>query len=85
MIKLVLNLQWFAEAGTLVNTTVGYRNAYTGDNTPFDTDYSLETLNKTYFDTTLLDNARDKLFITQLGKHQSLPANHGRTVEFRRF
>ena len=85
MNKLVLNLQWFAEAGTLVNTTVGYRNAYTGDNTPFDTDYSLESLNKTYFDTTLLDNARDKLFITQLGKHQSLPANHGRTVEFRRF
>ena len=83
MIK--LNLQWFAEAGTLVNTTLGYRNAYSGDLTAFDSDYSLESLNKTYFDTTLLDNARDKLFFAQLGKRQALPANHGRTVEFRRF
>ena len=85
MKKLILNLQWFAEAGTLVNTTGGYRNAYTGDLTPFDSTYSLESLNKTYYDTTLLDNARDKLFFAQLGKKQSLPANHGRTVEFRRF
>lgn len=85
MKKLILNLQWFAEAGTLVNTTLGYRNAYTGDLTSFDGDYSLESLNKTYYDTTLLDNARDKLFFTQLGKKQALPANHGRTVEFRRF
>ena len=85
MKKLILDLQWFAEAGTLVNTMLGYRNAYTGELTNFDSDYTLESLNKTYFDTTLLDNARDKLFFTQLGKKQSLPANHGRTVEFRRF
>ena len=85
MKKLILNLQWFAEAGTLVNTTLGYRNAYTGSLTEFDSDYTLESLNKTYYDTTLLDNARDKLFFTQLGKKQPLPAKHGRTIEFRRF
>ena len=34
--KMMLDLQWFAEAGTLVNTTVGYRNAYTGDLTNFE-------------------------------------------------
>ncbi|MBQ2178749.1 MAG: N4-gp56 family major capsid protein [Oscillospiraceae bacterium] len=79
------NLQWFAEAGTLVNSTVGYRNAYTGDLTQFDTDYTLESQNKTYFDTTLLDNARDQLIFAQLGKKQPLPANHGRTIEFRRW
>ena len=85
MKTLFIDLQWFAEAGTLVNTTVGYRNAYTGDLTEFGGDYDLSSLNKTYYDTTLLDNARDKLFFTQLGKRQALPANHGRTVEFRRF
>ena len=81
----VFDLQWFGEAGTLVNTTVGYRNAYTGELTNFDTDYDLSTLNKTYFDTTLLDNARDQLIFAQLGKKQPLPANHGRTIEFRRW
>jgi len=86
MEKLMLNLQWFAEAGTLVNTTVGYRNAYTGELTEFVSGVTdLSTLNKTYFDTTLLDNARDQLVFTQLGKRQPLPANHGRTIEFRRW
>ena len=85
MIDKILNLQYFNEAGTVVNTTLGYRDAYNGTLTQFDSTYSLETLNKTYFDTTLLDNARDKLFYTQLGKHQNLPAKHGMIVEFRRF
>lgn len=85
MKKFLFDLQWFAEAGTLVNTTLGYRNAYTGDLTEFDGTYDLSTLNKTYFDTTLLDNARDQLIFAQLGKKQPLPANHGRTIEFRRW
>ena len=85
MIQKILNLQYFNEAGPVVNTTLGYRDAYNGTLTQFDSTYSLESLNKTYFDTTLLDNARDKLFYTQLGKHQPLPAKHGMIVEFRRF
>lgn len=81
-----LNLQFFGEAGTLVNTTVGYRNAYTGDLTEFTPGGDdLSSLNKTFYDTTLLDNARDELIFTQFGKKQPLPRNHGRTIEFRRW
>lgn len=86
MEKLLLNLQMFAEAGTLVNATQNYVNAYTGDTTPFTPGSDdLSTLNKTFYDTELLDNAREKLIFAQLGRKQSLPANHGRTVEFRRW
>ena len=84
--KLLFDLQWFAEAGTLVNTTLGYRNAYTGDLTEFTPGSDdLTSLNKTFYDTSLLDNARDELIYAQLGKRQALPRNHGRTVEFRRW
>ena len=84
---LFMNLQYFAEAGTLVNATTRYQNAYDA------TDYSnfevgtndLGPLNKTFYDTTLLDNARDQLIFAQLGKKQPLPKNHGRTVEWRRW
>ncbi len=81
-----LNLQQFADAGTLVNATGNYVNAYTGSTesfTPGVTD--LSPLNKTFYDTTLLDNARDELIFAQLGKKVSLPANKGRTIEFRRW
>ena len=86
MSKWILDLQLFAEAGTLVNATGNYVNAYTGETTPFTpgTD-DLSSLNKTFYDTELLDNAREKLIFTQLGRKQPLPANHGRTVEFRRW
>lgn len=81
-----LNLQLFAEAGTLVNGTTGYTNAYTGDVTDFVPGVTdLSPLNKVFFDTTLLDNARDQLIYGQLGKKVSLPANKGKTIEFRRW
>lgn len=81
-----LNLQLFADAGTLVNATQNYVNAYTGETTSFTpgTD-DLSSLNKTFYDTELLDNTREKLIFTQLGRKQALPANHGRTVEWRRW
>ena len=82
----ILNLQRFAEAGTLVNAMPGYTNAYTGaveSFVPGVTD--LSTLNKTFTDTALLDNARDKLIFTQLGKKLSLPANKGTSMELRRW
>ena len=86
MKKLIINLQWFAEAGTLVNATGNYVNAYTGDTTPFVPGVTdLSPLNKTFYDTTLLDNARDQLIFAQLGKKQQLPANSGWTIEFRRW
>ena len=86
MKKLWMDLQLFADAGSLVNTTSQYVDAYTGEGTPFTPGTAdLSSLDKTYYDTTVLDNARDQLIYTQLGKHQNLPANHGRTVEFRRW
>lgn len=82
----ILNLQLFAEAGTLVNATQNYVNAYSGDTTPFTPGSDdLSSLNKTFYDTELLDNAREKLIFAQFGRKQALPANHGRTVEFRRW
>lgn len=79
-------IHWFAEAGTLVNATQNYVNAYTGETTSFVPGVTdLSPLNKTFYDTTLLDNARDELIFAQLGKKQPLPANNGRTIEFRRW
>ena len=82
----IINLQRFAEAGTLVNAMPGYTNAYTGSVTPFTPGVDdLTTLNKTFSDTALLDNARDKLIFTQLGKKLNLPSNKGTSIELRRW
>ncbi len=79
------NLQLFADAGTLVNTTIGYRNAYTGDLTPFSTGTDdLTPTMKSFYETGMLKNARAKLIFAQLGKKQPLPTRHGRTVEWRK-
>ena len=59
MIK--LNLQHFADAGTLVNTTGNYINAYDGSKTEFDGENTLTPTMKTYYDTELLENARAEL------------------------
>ena len=87
MENLFLNLQYFAEAGTLVNATGRYQNAYNAADytsfTPGGDD--LSPLNKTFYDTELLDNARDQLIFAQLGRKQALPKNHGRTVEWRKW
>ena len=86
MINWMMNLQRFGEAGTLVNAMPGYTNAYTGVVTPFTPGVDdLTTLNKTFSDTALLDNARDKLIFTQLGKKLNLPANKGTSIELRRW
>lgn len=80
-----LDLQLFAEAGTLTNTTLGYRNAYTGDLTPFSTGTDdLTPTMKSFYKTGMLKNARPKLVYAQLGKKQPLPTRHGRTVEWRK-
>ena len=84
---ILMNLQYFAEAGTLVNATTRYQNAYDASDytsfTPGGDD--LGPLNKTFYDTELLDNARDQLIFAQLGRKQALPKNHGRTVEWRKW
>lgn len=82
MFESIFDLQLFAAAGTLVNTTTGDANAYTGD---VNTTGAMSSTMKTYYDTELLENARPKLIFAQLGKKQPLPANHGETVEWRKW
>lgn len=86
MKKFILNLQLFAEAGDVVNTlTNGYVNAYTGASTPFNDTNSLAGELKTFYDTELLENARIEMFYAQFAKKQTLPAKHGKTVEWRKW
>ena len=79
---IVLNLQRFAQAGTVTNVTNGTTNAYTGAHT---TTTAMSPTMKTYYDTELLENTRDRLIFQQLGKVFSLPENHGMTMEWRKF
>ena len=79
------SLQLFADAGTLVNATGNYVNAYDGTSQAFDAANSLSGELKTFYDTELLENARVELFYAQFAKKQHLPANHGTTVEWRKW
>ena len=66
-----INLQLFAEAPDFaVNKT---------------TDSGLTAELKTFYDTELLENARVEMFYAQFGKKQPLPANRGKTVEWRKW
>ena len=85
LIQFAINLQLFADAGTLVNATGAYVNASTGATTAFDGANSLAGELKTFYDTELLENARAEMFYAQFGKKQALPANHGTTVEWRKW
>ncbi len=82
---LILCLQLFAEAGTLVNATGSFVNAYDGTTQPFDGTHSLSGELKTFYDTELLENARTEMFYAQFAKKQTLPANHGKSVEWRKW
>ena len=80
-----INLQLFADAGTLVNTTGGYVNAYTGANEAFSGANTLEPTLKTFYDTELLENYRVTAVYAQFAKKQNLPAHRGKTVEWRKW
>ena len=82
---LMLNLQLFAEAGTLVNATGNYVNAYDGSTQAFDSVNTLSGELKTFYDTELLENARVEMFYAQFAKKQTLPARHGKSVEWRKW
>lgn len=84
MFDFVFDLQMFA-AGTLVNATTQYVNADTGAGTPFDGSNTMSPTMKTFYDTDLLENARANLYFEQFGKKQPLPANKGRTMEWRKW
>jgi len=78
-------LQLFADAGTLVNASGNYVNAYTGSTTAFDAKNSMDGEIKTFYDTTLLENARAEMFYAQFAKKQPLPSGRGKTVEWRKW
>ena len=78
-------VQMFAEAGTLVNATGSYVNAYTGETQAFDGTNTMAGELKTFYDTELLENARVEMFYAQFAKKQPLPANRGKTVEWRKW
>ena len=81
-----INLQLFAQAGSLVNTlTNGFVNAHTGDTVAFDSANTLTPELKTFYDTELLENARVEMYYAQFAKKQPLPKKHGGTVEWRKF
>ena len=85
LLMIPMNLQLFADAGTLVNATGNYVNAYDGSTQAFDGTNSLAGELKTFYDTELLENARVEMFYAQFAKKQKLPANHGTTVEWRKW
>ena len=85
LMAFAINLQLFADAGTLVNATGNYVNAYDGTTQAFDATNSLAGELKTFYDTELLENARIEMFYAQFGKKQNLPANRGTTVEWRKW
>ena len=86
MKNFIWNLQLFADAGTLVNTSVNYANAYDSTSSQaFDANNTLAPEMKVFYDTQLLENARVEQFYAQFGKKQGLPKNGGKSVEWRKF
>lgn len=81
MNDLFKNLLIHAEPGP-VNTTTGDAMPYSGT---VNTTGAMSTAMKTYYDTELLENARNKFIYGQLGRTQFLPADHGDSVEWRKW
>ena len=82
-----INLQLFALTSNGVNATVasgsmGALNASGAYNAP-NTDLSVEM--KTFYDMTLIDEASANLVHDQFGQKRPIPANGGKTIEFRKF
>ena len=84
-LKQELNLQLFADAGTLVNASGNYVNAYSGETSAFPDGGGMTASMKTFYDTELLENARPELIHTQFARKQALPAGRGKTVEWRKW
>lgn len=80
-----INLQLFADAGTVVNATGNYVNAYDGTTAAFSGANTLSGELKTFYDTELLENARVELVYAQFAKKQPLPRGRGKTVEWRKW
>jgi N4-gp56 family major capsid protein len=79
------DLQLFADGSYTVNTlTNGYINNKTGAQVDAGGN-SLTAELKTFYDTELLENSRIERYYGQFGMKKSLPANHGGSIEWRKF
>ena len=80
-----INLQLFADAGTLPNgqpnTTVVYKTSMGAG----EANALLSPENKTFYDMTLINEAQAQLVHDQFGQKRPIPANGGKTIEFRKF
>jgi N4-gp56 family major capsid protein len=74
IMKYLLNLQLFADATVITSNVVSPINV-TGQT-------SMSPTMKTFYDTTLLENAREAMIFTQFGKKQPMKGNK---VEWRKF
>ena len=84
LLNIILNLKMFvAGPGTVVNATANMVNAYTGSTSSYTAGGMTPTL-KTFYDTELLENHREKLIFAQLGQQQALPAHRGKVIEWRK-
>lgn len=81
----VMDLQLFAEAGSVVTTSEGYVNAHNGEKTDFAGGNDMSPALKTFYDTELLENAKVEMFYAQFGKKQPLPAGRGTSIEWRKW
>ncbi len=73
------------DAGTNVNTTVGYTDAGTGNVTPYTEIEGLSEEMRTYYSDYLIDNAEPKLIHDQFAQKVPIPKGHGKTVQFRKY
>lgn len=80
----VFDLQLFA-VDSMINATASYVANGVPGAMPDSDGKTLSPTMKTYYDTELLENARSNLVFAQFGKKVPLPANKGRTVEWRKW
>ena len=86
MKKYLFDIQFFADAGSLVNGTTNYPNAYDASSSQaFSGANTLSAEMKDFYDTELLENARVEQVYAQFAKRQPLPANHKGRVEWRKW
>lgn len=72
MNTLIFDIQRFAEANTQTTTAAAQGN-------------DLSPAMKEYYDTELLENAKEELFFNQFGRVQQLPEGNGKRVQWRKF
>ena len=78
-----VRMHLMADAGTLVGGTGNYVDSYNGTETSFAAaGGTFAPGMKIFWDTVMLQNARDNAVFAQLGNKQPLPANQGMVVEW---